>query len=97
MQTSVRMGNLQRERSSLQRKGRTIKYDQMISLILSHSHGAVLTKQAKTKRTTAGVTKASDVERGMVRLQLCCSSEANNGMITARATGGMTARTTKRE
>src|ERR1043166_3364339 len=95
-QTTARTGKAQWETISVQTNGRTIKYAQMISLMLSHSHGAVLTRQAKTKRATAGTTNAKAAETGIVCLQLRWSSAADNGMRRAMTTGGISARATKR-
>src|SRR5271154_5179027 len=45
-----------RASSSLHTNGRMARYDQIISLVLSHSHGANLTKQQMMKTASDGKT-----------------------------------------
>src|SRR4051794_2855604 len=47
----------QRTSSSLQMKGRIVRYDQIMSFVLSHSHGANFTKQQRMKMASAGRTQ----------------------------------------
>src|SRR5262249_22815459 len=44
-----------------QRNGRSARYDQTIIFVLSHSHGANMTIQARRKRKIAGITNAAAV------------------------------------